>query len=433
MNIRGINVVILCKDREAFDPIETHLAYKGVNVKLVTTVEQVLEVLEANEPQYCIVSINHPDTNARKLMGILQGSEVMCLPAGEENNAETIKMLDDIGVEHNLYPPLNGPRTETLLQYLEKVRRQRQTVNTVDYTKESKEHDEQQIKVDKIDLKEAINELSHEISRTSAPVQAPPSEDDKMELLQKAIAFENGEEPPEPAAEDKEEAVVDIWHIFDEAMHGMENCNPVKDPAYLESTSQFLAMSLQSENYPGYIFAAIEGADDPEVTSVYEKVESLLVEMVEQFTKESISIQKVKLELRPFDFKQWIQSLKGSVQSFEVEGTVISWAYVDQQPKPVKMKESADGNFLSVMLEDIKPDTKLPHDLYLYLPKNNKYLVYTKEGFGMDTKQYEKLNDQQVQEMHLKKNDADKFKNYKFEKDVTELVEESGAEIKKAS
>ncbi|MEZ4873579.1 MAG: hypothetical protein R2827_15325 [Bdellovibrionales bacterium] len=326
-------------------------------------------------------------------------------------------------MEHNIYPPLNGPRTESLLQYLQKLKGRNDDENTptVDYTRQSKPNAEVELKVEATSsLKDAIQELSKEAEKTPNFNGAPTTEDERMALLEKAIAFENGEDIEDVGSEEP----VDIWHIFDEAMHNIENCEVVSDPDQLSETSQFLALSFQSDKYPGFVFATIQGSDANYNNFVYQRMEDLLIEMVEQFTKEKISVRKVNLQFHPFDFKAWIQNIGGTVQSFKVEESTISWAYVDREHQPMEFGESPNENYYSVRLNDIKPKMSVPNDLYLYLPSNNKYLVYTREGRGMDPKQHEKLNNKNIQELHVLKGDIEKFKDYKFEKDVSDLVEE---------
>ena len=171
MNIRGLNVLMLCKDKDAVGVMETHLVYKGVNIRVTESVEKALSLIDGDPPNYVIVSVNHEDPMARKLLGILQGTQVHCIPAGENNHPDTLQALDDINIGHSLYPPLNGPRTESLLKYLENLKFAKQQSNAVDYTKgKSEEDDGSDLDYGKQEegFKDALSELSREIKKSGA-------------------------------------------------------------------------------------------------------------------------------------------------------------------------------------------------------------------------------------------------------------------------
>ena len=95
MNIRGLNVLMLCKDKDAVGVMETHLVYKGVNIRVTESVEKALSLIDGDPPNYVIVSVNHEDPMARKLLGILQGTQVHCIPAGENNHPDTLQALTE--------------------------------------------------------------------------------------------------------------------------------------------------------------------------------------------------------------------------------------------------------------------------------------------------------------------------------------------------
>jgi hypothetical protein len=61
MKLRGLRILILCKERESFEGVEVYLAHKGAYVHLTKSIEKFLFHLEDFNPNYSIISIDHED------------------------------------------------------------------------------------------------------------------------------------------------------------------------------------------------------------------------------------------------------------------------------------------------------------------------------------------------------------------------------------
>ena len=93
------------------------------------------------------------------------------------------------------------------------------------------------------------------------------------------------------------------------------------------------------------------------------------------------------------------------------ESTEVGMAFLNLVPSEPVIVETAD-KMLEVQLDDIAPDTKLMFDVFLYLPANQKYLRYLKVDTSMSQKQSQRLNENEVKTLYLKKDSVEAFKQH---------------------
>ena len=61
-------------------------------------------------------------------------------------------------------------------------------------------------------------------------------------------------------------------------------------------------------------------------------------------------------------------------------------------------------------------------DVYVYLPENNKYVIYTPKGGTFYTRQKDRLLEKGVQRMHLKKESIGDVKRYRAQNYLNDKI-----------
>lgn len=126
--------------------------------------------------------------------------------------------------------------------------------------------------------------------------------------------------------------------------------------------------------------------------------------------KEEESLQ-LKIEQVPFE--EWAihqaEFLKKSIHN----GNEIAMAFFPNKLEKATLEDSASERMMKMNLDDLKSDVAVEFDLYVYMPENNKYLLYTPQGMVFYGKQKDRLKDKGIGHMHLRKESVTNVKKYK--------------------
>ncbi|WP_374028092.1 hypothetical protein ACES2J_05450 [Bdellovibrio bacteriovorus] len=93
--------------------VEGFLKNRDWTIKSTTNLKEALIFLVQEQPQFVMVSIDHPNRKVRNLPKILaQAFPVCVIVFAEENSAASFNMLNTSNSEYVLYPPITGPAVE---------------------------------------------------------------------------------------------------------------------------------------------------------------------------------------------------------------------------------------------------------------------------------------------------------------------------------
>lgn len=79
---------------------------------------------------------------------------------------------------------------------------------------------------------------------------------------------------------------------------------------------------------------------------------------------------------------------------------------------------------VSIRTEDIKTDVPLDFNLYIYLPANKKYVLYTPQNGKFMEEQKMRLTKQGVAKLHIKKDDVQNLSRFKAQNHLNSLVDD---------
>jgi hypothetical protein len=89
-----------------------------------------------------------------------------------------------------------------------------------------------------------------------------------------------------------------------------------------------------------------------------------------------------------------------------------------------KIGDSKREDMVSISIYDLKGDVQVLFDVYMYMPANNKYILYTPTGGLFYSKQKERLIDKGITQLHMKKDHLTEAKKYQAQNYLNEKIDE---------
>lgn len=191
--------------------------------------------------------------------------------------------------------------------------------------------------------------------------------------------------------------------------------------AEVESSTNVACITIESPKFKGYLICAL--AED-------QKVDGELIELINKrlihFLKEkgeSVKEQdSMDIKIQAVDFIDWsieqAEFLKKSIH----KGKEIAMAFFPHAELKTEF-EVNEFNMIQLKIEDLKTDAPVEFDLYLYMPENDKYILYTPEGGNFMAKQKERLQNKGIKDMHVKPSAVNGLKKYQAQNYLNEKID----------
>lgn len=192
----------------------------------------------------------------------------------------------------------------------------------------------------------------------------------------------------------------------------------------IKTSSNVACLALQSTRFAGYLVTAMgknKKVDQDFIESVRGKLFRFLKERGEVVDEAEKNMQ---LQITPVPFEDWALEYAEFLRKSVHKGDEVAMAFFPRTEIKATLQESADKDMVAVSLDDLQPDVAVHFNLYLYLPTNNKYILYTPQGSKLYGNQKEKLSRQGVFQMHMNRHDIEDFDKYRAENYLNSKIAE---------
>jgi len=195
----------------------------------------------------------------------------------------------------------------------------------------------------------------------------------------------------------------------------------VKEKAQ-ESTSA-ACIVVESERFSGYLVAVMgknRKIDEAFITNVKLKLFKFLKENGEE-TSESESMD---VKIKQVDFEPWALEYADFLRKSVHEGNEVAMAFFPRRPIKTILEDSHHQDMAKIELNQLQGDRQVEFDLYVYLPTNNKYVLYTPKGGVFYNKQMDRLKKQGVTHMHVQRDSAPAISKYHAQNYLNDMIED---------
>lgn len=189
----------------------------------------------------------------------------------------------------------------------------------------------------------------------------------------------------------------------------------------VETSTNVACITIESPRFSGYLICAL--AED-------QKVDQSLIDLINKrllsFLKDNGEAVKdqdpMEIKIQAVDFMDWsieqAQFLKKSVHN----GREIAMAFFPHKDMKTTFEVGKD-NMIQLQLSELKADAPVEFDLYIYMPENDKYILYTPEGGNLYGGQKKRLEEKGVKHMHVKDTAMQGLKKYQAQNYLNDQID----------
>ncbi|MBX2989431.1 MAG: hypothetical protein KF802_16200 [Bdellovibrionaceae bacterium] len=191
----------------------------------------------------------------------------------------------------------------------------------------------------------------------------------------------------------------------------------------LEQASNVACLIVESPRFSGYLVAAM-AKDRPMDTKFVDTIKDRLAKFLRDNGEPIKEENSMSLKIKQVDFQDWALEYADFLRKSVHEGQEIAMAFFPFAEAQAKLGESASVEMGSVKLDEIQGDLTVDFNLYVYLPANKKYVLYTPRGSKFYGNQKGRLAGMGVTHMHVKRDDLVDVSRYRAQNYLNSKIEE---------
>jgi len=409
--------------------IEGYLKKRNYEVMTESDLREAILKLIPFEPVFVFIAFDHPNEKVFTLPKMIsQATEAIVVPYTLSAAKEQIRKLDEaVNFAHKLYPPISGPSIMRVISKIEKEamdelqdpeKAKKSVLNNPDPNAnfmvtggKANPQLEQFLKglestePAKPDAKAALQ--AEIIRRNQAKLKSIPLQhlDEKLKgLLQKKF---------------EEDVKTQMLEMVQTSQEGI-----AKGASQAAGFRKLLCLIVQSASWCGYLLVGsqIEINNDDYKSLLQAWLQDQLVDLadISKYDYFEINLEAVNYA----DIKTWVQTKSDYLEFIEVDKNEIFVSFFTLEPKYLMLELNDNHQMLEVALDIIDVDRPMPFSLFIHLPENKKYLMYTLPLQSLLASQKQRLLDKSVSklftpiefEAELKKLKAEKYLNSSYQR-----------------
>ena len=183
---------------------------------------------------------------------------------------------------------------------------------------------------------------------------------------------------------------------------------------------QVYCFSIVFENWCGYFVVATQAVLD------YPTLDLVFTDWLKkQFPKLAAITERDFFEFNRVDFKllQEVQSMAELTEKINANGEAFYISLFSVHPEDMKVEFNSEKNYIRLFTQDLPTDLEIDFNLYLHLPENQKYLLYTQKNRPLTLAQKDRLLNKNVTQLYTSINCEQEYRRFLLRRTFTRLYE----------
>ncbi len=180
---------------------------------------------------------------------------------------------------------------------------------------------------------------------------------------------------------------------------------------------------VDSPKFSGYLLAAM-GDNRPLEDGFIEVVRARLLKFLVQKGEKVDEQDNLQLKIKEVPFEDWANVAAQFLRKSTHKNKEVALAFFPMaRAVGVKTEVSKVPEMCAISIDDINEEVPLDYDAYIYLPVNDKYILYTEKGKRLYDQQKARLKTKGVGHIHVFKNEFSQAQKSTAEAYFNESIE----------
>lgn len=191
----------------------------------------------------------------------------------------------------------------------------------------------------------------------------------------------------------------------------------------IDVASNMACLVIESTRFSGYLITAM-GKNKVIDEAFLKKIQVRLMNFLKEHGEKVINGESMHITLKQVPFMPWALEQAEFLRRSSHMGNEVAMAFFPRAEIRAKFGESADEEMAAVQLHEFAGDTTVDFNVYIYLPKNNKYVLYTPRGGTFYGRQKDRLSGQGISHLHVLKAEIQDLDKYRAENYLNDSIDD---------
>jgi hypothetical protein len=192
------------------------------------------------------------------------------------------------------------------------------------------------------------------------------------------------------------------------ALDEIAKATPNAEILPLDETQDGICFFVTSKNHSGFVLCSIAHNTDP-LHAFVDIFKNRLTELMNDIDGDFLASSALEVTMPVVNFDNWVQNQAAFSRKFVHEDRECGLAFFELTPPKPDVAPSVRKDFVQMKLVDVREERKLGFNVFLYLPVNNKFILYTRRGGKFAELQKKRLLSRGVSAVHLHENELDQM------------------------
>lgn len=391
-----LNLIVLKSDTYELSWLESFSQQFNWKVKTTTDITESFHLIIKQNPDYVLVSADHPNRQANLLAKLTAGNSVTTLIGFTENSkGSSMTKLHALGFKHLLYPPISSQDIFNLINKIEKIKKinsekpisnTRKLINVSNSTQDYK-------KSGFFIFKGLPWASSHTIIKGKANQESSkrPSTNMNLEIWEPLM-----------------NACVEALNKVLGQNEMKENCTRISD------VTEVSCLKIDSVRISGIMVIAT-GKNEALDEGIKNHIQQTLYETLANkgFNSLDIDGNTPPLKITKVSFYDWALRKADFTLNSVYQNDEIALSFFSTSELKTAFENSHSEEMFQIKYSEIEVGTKASFQLFIYLPNNKKYVVFNKEDTALSISDFDRLKRNSIAHIHFKKENLPQFKQVK--------------------
>ncbi|MFS4457788.1 hypothetical protein [Bdellovibrio sp. HCB2-146] len=194
-------------------------------------------------------------------------------------------------------------------------------------------------------------------------------------------------------------------------------------PAEIELTTNMACIIVESPRFSGYLITAM-GKNKVIDAGFINKIQTRLYNFLKEHGEKVANGESLNLKLKQVPFMPWAIEKAEFMRKSTHLGEEVAMAFFPRNEIHAKFGVSPDEEMAAIQISEFTGNTPVNFNLYVHLPKNNKYVLYTPRGGIFYGIQKDRLSSQGISHLHVLKAEMKDLNIYRAETYLNETIDD---------
>lgn len=191
----------------------------------------------------------------------------------------------------------------------------------------------------------------------------------------------------------------------------------------LQESSNVACIMIESTKFSGYLVAAL-GKDKKIDQSFIKMIQDKLFKFLQGQGEAVSNDESLNIKIKQVDFEDWALDYADFLRKSVHNGDEVAMAFFPRTEVKVKIEASRKAEMVSIGIDEFQSGVTVDFNMYIYLPANDKYVLYTPRGGSLAEDQKSRLIGKGVTHFHMYKEDVHDLNKYRAQNYLNGMIQE---------